>query len=244
MNRSPGDRTSAVDLGKYSLIRFKKGGSRFEIVVDPELAWLYRQGEEIAIEDIVEGFIIFDNFSKGLKANDVDLEENFQTTDERKIVEEIIKKGDLQLTQEQRKQFVAEKRQEIIDYLVKHAVNPKTKAPHPPDRLDKALDDAGVRIERKEPVSEQVERIMPQLERILPIKIESATIEFVVPPKDTGPLYGYIQSSGEVVNESWGSDGSLTMALRVPAGMVSTLLEEISDKSKGRVRSTVINRSE
>jgi ribosome maturation protein SDO1 len=244
MDKSPGDRANEVDLGKYSLVRFKSHGHKFEIVVDPENAWLFKQGEEISIDEIVEGYFVFENFSRGLKANDQDLEEVFGTSEDKVVAMEILKKGELQLTQEQRKEFLREKIEEIVDYLVKNAVNPKTKAPHPASRIEKAIDDAGVRIDRNEDTVEQAKRVIKEIQVILPIKIESATIEFVVPPKDTGRLYGFIQGAGELVNENWGNDGTLTILVRVPAGVVASLLEEVSDISKGRVRATVVDRSE
>lgn len=244
MDRRSGDRSTSVDLGKFTLVRFNSHGKRLELVVDPEQAWLRRQGDDIPIDDIVEGYIFFENFSRGFKANDEDVFEIFETDDMKKAAELMVLNGDLQITQEQRKQFLKEKREEIIDYLVTHAVNPRTKAPHPADRLEKAMDDAGIQIDRNEPASEQAKRMIEIIDKVLPIQIETATLEFVVPPKDTGPLYGYIQTNGELVNENWGSDGTLTMVIRVPAGMVANLLEEISDRSKGRVRSTVIDRSD
>jgi len=244
MDRRSGDRSSAVDLGKFTLVRYNSHGFRFEMVVNPEEAWLFKQGDDIAIDDIVEGFIIYENFSRGLKANDEDLEKVFGTSEDREVVKRMLQKGELQITEDQRKEFLKEKREEILEYLVKHAVNPRTKSPHPKQRIENAIDKAGVRINRDESTEDQAHRIIDQLATTLPMQIESATIEFVVPPKDTGPLYGFIQGSGEVVNESWGTDGTLTMMLRVPAGMVAPLLEEISDKSKGRVRSTVVDRSD
>lgn len=244
MDRRSGDRSSAVDLGKFTLVRYNSHGKRFEMVVNPEKAWLFNQGEDIPIDDVVEGdYIIFENFSRGLKANDEEVEEIFDTSVDREIAELMLQRGELQLSQEQRKEFLREKRDEILDYLVTHAVNPRTKSPHPRQRIDIAMDNAGVRIDRKEETKDQAERIIKQLSATLPMKLESATIEFVVPPKDTGPLYGFIQGEGEVVNENWGTDGTLTIMLRVPAGKVASLLEEISDKSKGRVRATVVDRS-
>lgn len=242
IGKSPGDRSVRVDLGKFTLVKYNSHGKRFEIVVNPEKAWLFKQGEQIPIEEIVEGYNIFENFSKGLKADVPGLETIFGTIDEETIIKTMIEKGNLQITQEQRKRFLKEKRDEIIAYLVRHAVNPRTKLPHPALRIEKAMDDAGVRIDRKEPASDQARLILKEIQKILPIQIESATIEFVVPAKDTGRLYGYIQGQGDVLKEEWGKDGSLTIIIRVPAGVVAKLLEDMSDQSKGRVRSTVIDR--
>ncbi|MDH5647351.1 MAG: ribosome assembly factor SBDS, partial [Candidatus Heimdallarchaeota archaeon] len=235
-------RSTRIDLGKNTLVRLNTHGKRLELVVDPELAWLLQQGDDVPIDDVVEGFIFFENFSKGLKAGIDELTEIFGTENEREMAKIMIQKGELQITQEQRKRFLKEKRDEIIAYLNTHAVNPKTKTPHPPNRIEKAIDDAGCRINRNDPVKEQALRILKEIQSIIPIQIESASIEFIVPPKDTGRLYGVIQSFGEVVNENWGNDGSLTLVVNVPAGIVATTLEEISDKSKGRVRSTVLTR--
>jgi ribosome maturation protein SDO1 len=224
-------------------VRLNTHGQRFEIVVDPHNAWLARQGEDISIEEIVEGYTVFENFSKGLKADKETLIDILGVSSDKEIATKILERGELQLTQEQRKQFLKEKRDEIIDFLVKHAVNPKTKSPHPESRIEKAMDDAGVKIERKEPAPDQARRIIKEIQRIIPIQIEIAKIECIVPPKDTGKLYGFIQGSGDVVKESWGKDGSLTMIVQVPAGMVATILEDLSDKSKGRVQATVIERA-
>lgn len=242
-NRSSGDRSQRVDLGDRTLVRYNYHGKRFELVVDPERAWLLRQGEDVQIEDIVERYIFFENFSKGLKANNDELQEIFGTENDKEIAKQMILKGELQLTQEQRKQFLAEKRAEIIDYLVIHAVNPKTKAPHPASRIEKAMDDAGVRIDRKEPAADQALRIIKEIQNILPIQIESASIEFIVPAKDTGKMYGFLKSSGDVIKEDWSNDGSLSIIVKVPAGKVAILLEKVSDESKGRIRSVVIDRA-
>ena len=243
INRGSGDRSSAIDLGGKTLVRLQTHGKRLEMVVNPEEAWLLKQGDEVAIDDVVEGFIVFENFSKGLKMNEDDLSDIFETDSEREIAKLMLLKGDLQLTIEQRRAFVKEKRDEIIDYLIKNAVNPRTKTPHPKLRIEKALDDAGIRIDRKEGAKEQAERIITQLTTTLPMIIEAATIEFVVSPKDTGPLYGYIKSCGNLLSENWGTDGTLTMVVKTPSGLVASILEQVSDKSKGRVRSTVIDRS-
>lgn len=243
IGKSSGDRSSRVDLGDLSLIRLSTHGKRLELIVNPEKAWLYKQGEDVPLEDICEGFTIFENISKGLKASEEDLKDIFGVDDEKEIAKLMIERGELLITQEQRNKFLKEKRDEILEYLVSHAVNPKTKNPQPIARIEKAMEDAGVRIDRNEPAPDQARRIIKEIQSILPITIETATIEYIIPAKDTGKLYGLIQGSGEVLKEDWGNDGTLTLLSKVPAGLVGANLEKISDVSKGRVRSTVIDRT-
>ncbi len=242
-SKSSGDRSSRVDLGNLTLVRYSSHGKRLEMIVNPEQAWLFSQGEDINIDDIVEGYTIFENLSKGLKADGDTLSDIFGTSDEKKIAIEMLKRGDLQLTQEQRKQFLKEKRDEIIEFLVTRGVNPKTKTAIPASRIEKAIDQAGIKIDRNEAAADQAMKIITQIQGILPIKIETATIEFIIPAILSGKLYGMIKAYGDVSKENWGSDGSLTLVSRVPAGMVASILEEVSDYSQGKVRSTVVKRS-
>lgn len=241
--KSSGDRSTRVDLGKLTLVRYSSHGKRLELIVDPEKAWLYTQGDDIDLDDVVEGFTIFENLSKGLKADSVTLEDIFGTADERKVATEMLKKGELQLTQEQRKQFLKEKRDEIIDFLVTRGVNPKTKTPVPASRIEKAIDEVGATIDRNESAVDQAMRIIKLINPILPIVIETATIEFIIPAVLSGKMYGMVSGFGDVAKENWGSDGSLSIISKVPAGMVASILEETSDQSKGKVRATVIDRS-
>jgi ribosome maturation protein SDO1 len=242
-DRKTGERSARVDLGEYSLIRYKAKGFRFEMIVDPEKAWLYRQGEKLTLEEIFEGFIVFENFSKGLKASSEDLIDVFETEEEKEIAKQVLEKGDLQITQEMRKRFLGEKIEEIVEFLVKHTVNPKTRAPHTPARIEKAMDEAGSRIDRNEPTKEQALRILKEISSIIPIKMEVVTVEFILPASNAGSLYGVLKAAGEVVGEQWGNDGNLTISLQIPAGVQAQLMEEISDKTRGKAQIRVISRS-
>lgn len=242
-NRSSGDRSSRVDLGDYTLVRYKAKGFRFEMVVDPEKAWLYREGESIPLDEIFEGYNVFENFSKGLKASGEDLFDVFETESEEEIAQQMLEKGELQITQEMRNRFLQEKIDEIVEFLVKHTVNPKTRAPHTPARIQKAMDEAGSRVERDEPTKEQALRILNEISSIIPIKMEVVTIEFILPAQFAGSLYGNVRNAGEVTNESWGNDGSLTITMQLPAGVQAQLMEEIADKTKGKAQIRVLSRS-
>jgi len=242
-DKRSGERGSRIDLGDLSLIRYKSKGNRFEIIVDPEKAWLYKQGESIVLDEIVEGYTVFENFSKGLKASENALDNSFGTENEKEIVKVIIEKGELQVTQEMRKRFLREKIDEIIKFLVKHTVNPKKREPHTPARIEKAMDEAGVRIDRNEPTKEQAIRVLKEISSIIPIKMEIVTIEFTIPPNYTGKVYGALHGEGEILKEEWSNDGSLLVDIQVPAGLQAKLMEEIADKTKGKAQIKITNRS-
>ncbi len=242
-NKNPGERYKQSDLGNLSLIRYKFKGERFELVVDPEKAWLYQQGDDVPLDEIIESFTIFDNFSKGLKSGEQQLEDTFGTTEERKIAETMLKKGELLITHEMRKRFLQEKIDEIVAFLVKNTINPKTRTPHTPERIEKAIDESGVNISRDEPTKEQAIRIIKEINSILPIKMEVVNVQFKIPSQFAGSLYSTIRNEGEVVSENWENDGSLTLVSQIPAGVQAKLMEEVLTKSKGKSQIQVIKRN-
>ncbi len=66
----------------------------------------------------------------------------FGTTELRTCVEKILIDGSIQLTTSQRKKMVSDKRKQIIHAISSTATDPKTRGPHPPIRIEHALDEA------------------------------------------------------------------------------------------------------
>ena len=54
----------------FNLARLKKGGEHFEIVVDPDLAVSFKEGQDIPIKDILKGEKIFSDAKKGQLASE------------------------------------------------------------------------------------------------------------------------------------------------------------------------------
>ena len=55
------------------------------------------------------------------------LNKHFKTTNSNEIIKQILLKGELNLTTDQRRKMVEEKRKQIIQYINKNFVDPKTK---------------------------------------------------------------------------------------------------------------------
>ena len=58
-----------VDLDAV-IIGIKKGHLRFEIFVDPDLAFDYRRGEDIPIQEILKSYEVYEDAKRGEKATD------------------------------------------------------------------------------------------------------------------------------------------------------------------------------
>ncbi|HDT11552.1 MAG TPA: ribosome assembly factor SBDS [bacterium] len=243
MSHDSGERRQHIDLENKALVRYIYRNQKFEIIVDPEKALEYKKGEEaIDLSEVVEAFIVFQNASKGEKAADTLLEQTFETRDENEIFDTIIKKGALQLTQEQRKRLLKDKIDEIINFIHVHCINPQTNKPHPPARIEAAMDEAGVNIDYVEPAEVQAKEIIKQLKPIIPIRLESVVLAVMVPPEFTGPGYGIVADAGQLLEDQWGNDGTWYAKVEMPAGLQADFLDKLNQLTKGKSEMKIVER--
>ncbi|MEM3948331.1 MAG: ribosome assembly factor SBDS [Zestosphaera sp.] len=224
---------------EYVIARLEKSGSRFEILVNPEKALKYKEGELGDVAEVLVGDIVYKNVKKGDKASPQDLIRAFGTTDVRVVADTILKKGELQLTTDQRRGLIEQKKRLIVSYIAKSVVDPKTKTPIPPQRIEKAMDEARISVDLYKTVEEQASKIVKELVRVLPIKVAKALITIKVPPAIAGRAYSELKKLGEVKNERWLSDGALYMEVEIPAGMQNEVIDSINRVTKGDVELSV-----
>ncbi|MCK4902560.1 MAG: ribosome assembly factor SBDS, partial [Thermoplasmatales archaeon] len=197
-----------VSLDDAVIARLKKGEEHFEVLVDPYAAADLIDGKEIDVVQSLAIDAVFKDSKTGTHASDESLQKNFGTEDIAEITKQIILKGDIQLTTEQRSKMQENKRNRIIETISKNAMDPKTKSPHPRQRIELAMEQAGVHVDPFKPVSEQVKAIIELLRPIIPISMENVRISVKIPAEQIGRAYGTVRNYGTLEREDWQSDGS------------------------------------
>jgi len=228
-----------VSLDKAVVARYKHGKRIFEILVDSEEAYLIRSGAQKEIEDVLAVDEIFVDASKGEKATEADLMAVFSTTDIGEIAKEILKEGELQLTAEQRRRKVEEKKMMVVDRIARISINPQTNTPHPPTRIEIAMNEAKVHIDPFKSVDELVNETVKAIRAIIPIKIEEIAIAVKIPAAYTGRVYE-LKRNFELVKEEWQGDGSFIAVVKVPAGMKDELFSFLNRITKGEAQTKVV----
>ncbi len=229
-----------VSLDDAVIARFKKGEERFEILVDPYLAADLLDGKEIDILKILVIDTIFNDSKKGTHASNESLQTIFGTNKVTEIATKIIKKGEIQLTTEQRKKMQNNKRNRIIETIAKNAMDPKTKAPHPRQRIELAMEQVGIHVDPFKPVNEQVKNIIDVLRPIIPISMEQVRISVKIPAEFIGRAYGETRNFGALEREEWQSDGSWVGIVRIAAGLQTKFYEKLNDLTKGNVSTKIL----
>jgi len=228
-----------VSLDKAVIARYKHGKKIFEILVDPDGADLIKSGAKEDIEAVLAVDEIFVDSSKGKKATEEDLMEVFSTADVWAIAREIIKGGELQLTTEQRRKKTEEKKKMVIERIARIAINPQTHTPHPPTRIEIAMNEAKVHIDPFKTVDELVSETVKALRPIIPIKIEETEIAIKIPAMYTGQVFD-LKRNFEVMKEEWQQDGSFIAVVKVPAGMRDELFSFLNSITKGEAQTKVV----
>ncbi len=224
---------------KEVIARYTHSNHKFEILLDSEKVQKYKEDKTIQIRDILIGDDIFTNLGKAERAKEDLLLEVFKTSDILKIAERIIKHGEIQLTTEQRREAHEKKKNKIISYISKHAVDPKTKLPHPPQRIENALEQAKVRIDPLTRAEDQIKDIIKQLRPLLPLSFENKVVAFRIPVKYAGTTRTAIARTGSILKEEW--SGQYWFAqIEIPAGMQDELFSEVNSITHGENESKIL----
>ena len=226
---------------KFTVARLTKDNEHFEILVKPQKALDYRNGKIPGITDVLAAEMIFSDANKGTKVSEEVMHKAFGTVDPLKIADIILKKGTLQLTTDQRRKMVEDKKRQIIDFISRQAVDPKTNLPHPPARIENAMEQIRYPIDPYKPVEEQAKDIVKLLRPILPLKIEQLVVAIKVPAQHASRAYGTIKSFGTLKREEWRSDGSWYGEIEMPAGTYASVLNKLGDVTKGSGEAKIIS---
>ncbi|MFW9987138.1 MAG: ribosome assembly factor SBDS [Candidatus Odinarchaeota archaeon] len=255
-----------IDLGGYIVGRIENSGRVFEMLMDPEKAWEAKKyireeintrlkaGKEksrLTIEDLLndrkidlelifESFTVFEDLRRGKKATDGDMEVIFNTTDGMTIAAHILLDGDINWTKTQREEEMQKKLKQIITIISKNAINPQNKKPHPYQRIEKAIEEANIKIDLMRNAEEQVDDVVKGIRAIIPIRLEQVEMAIKIPSAFTAKGYNIVAQYVQIKKEEWQSDGSWVSVVSLPAGLQMELIDKLNKLTHGRVQTKII----
>ena len=220
-------------MDKLTVVKYSYAGEKFEILVKPDPAFDYKLGKITEISKILISDEINTDSGKGTHASNELLIKVFKTEDTTKIAEIMMQKGELNLTTEQRKKMTTDKRKQIVTFIAKTYVDPKTHLPHPPLRIEQAMIDGRVSVDPFKNSDEQIKDIVEKLRPIIPLKTENITLEISVPAQFVAQSYTVLKSTGSLKKEDWQPNGSLKAILEIPAAARPNVIDRLSAITKG-----------
>lgn len=218
---------------KFTIIRLVLEGDKFELLVKPDPALEYKLGKRTDLSSVLVSDEIYSDANKGSRASGEKLMKHFKTADSAEVAKQILAKGELNLTTDQRRKMVEEKRKQIVQLINRSFVDPKTHLPHPIVRIEAAMEEARVSVDPFKKAEDQAKAVVDGLRKILPLKSEISRLTITVPPQFSAQSYSILKSSGDFKGEEWLADGSLRVVLEMNAGMKGQFLDRLGSVSKG-----------
>jgi ribosome maturation protein SDO1 len=221
----------------FNMIKYKKFGKTFELVVDPDAAIKIKTSKSRTDEDIrnmLKAEKVFFDAQKGELADEKDLIDVFGTKDFFKIAKLMLDGGEVQLTSEYREQLREEKRKKITQLIHRLCVDPKSGLPHPVLRIENAMREAKVKIDEYASAEDQLQEIINKLKPIIPIKIEEKIISMTMNMHQAAKLRGIMLGYGTIEHEDWHGE-MYTCKMKVPAGIYMDLVDELNGKTHGGI---------
>ncbi len=232
-----------ISLDEAVTARLESHGERFEVLIDPDAALALKRGEfDGELEDVIAAEDVFEDASRGDRPPENALEEVFGTTEPLAVVPEVVKDGEIQITAEQRREMQEQKHKQLVQHITRNAVNPQMDdAPHPPERIENALEEAGFKIDPMEPVENQVDEALDLLRPVIPIRFDEMTVAVQVPPDYAGSAQAQIRQFGDLEREEWQSDGSWVGVITFPAGMQNEFYGVVNEHTSGEAETQIIS---
>ncbi len=255
-----------INLGGYIIGRIEKSGRVFEMLMDPDKAWEAKkiireeikqrlkagdkksrlsvkeliENPRIDLELIFESFTVFEDLKRGKKATDGDMEAVFSSNDGRTISGHVLLNGVIHWTQTQREEEIVKKLKQIITIISKNAINPQNKKPHPIQRIEKAIEEAKVKIDVMKSAEEQVDDIVKKIQTVIPIRMEQVELAIKIPTSFTAKGYNIVAQMAQIKKEEWQSDGSWVSVVSLPAGLQMELIDKLNKLTHGRVQTKLL----
>ncbi|ORX35373.1 35S primary transcript processing-related protein [Kockovaella imperatae] len=238
MIRQPG---TQIKLTNVSIVRMKKGGKRFEIACYQNKVSEFRSGVETDLSEVLQIEQVFNNVPKGQVAKKEDWQKAFKTEDINKVIEEILRKGDLQINNLERTQNLQSLSREICTLVSEMTVDPETSRKHTVGMIEKSMSEVGFNVKADKPAKAQALELIKKLsseESPLPVRRVRMRIRISMNSKDGKRCREKImQDVEEVEEEDMGTEWEAIVQIDPSAFRTLTDLVNTETKGKGRVES-------
>ncbi len=219
--------------------RLEHANVRFELLVDPDLALALKKGNSVAISDLVAIDSVFKDAKKGETQSDAAIKSVFGTDNFEQIATRIVNDGEVHLTTDQRRRLLEERRKEVIAFLAANCIDPQHKTPHPPQRIENALNEVRFVPDLFKSTSVQAQEALKEIKKLIPISMENVTMAVRIPSQFAARASAALFRH-DVKRQEWQADGSLIAVLEMPVGLQQAVINELNHLTHGSIESKML----
>lgn len=219
-------------MSEYQVVKYKCGKNTFEVLCKMGTAQKYRDGKLGINNVLVSDDVFLGHYQKGDRPSPSDLVAAFKSSDMAVCAKYILDHGEINLSQDERKEKVEQRRKEIVNYIHKYYIDPKTKTPHPVTRIENALTTLKVHPDPDKDFDREMQDIVKLLPGILTIKRCEVEATLSVQSAFMGAAEGIVRKHAKVNREKY-SGADCIMEISLLPGDYDALVADLSRVTKG-----------
>ena len=154
-----------VKLTNVALIKYKIKGKRLEIACYNNKVLDWRSGKETSLDEVLQIMEVYTNVHQGQLANKKLLEELFPGKSKTHIIEEILAKGEMQVSAKERETLLENIYKDIVNIISKKIVHPKSKRLFSVETIKAALKEINCNIQYNKSAKKQAQDAIKMLEK-------------------------------------------------------------------------------
>ncbi|GMH36721.1 hypothetical protein BSKO_04594 [Bryopsis sp. KO-2023] len=229
-------------LTNIAVVRYKKHGKWFEIACYKNKVVNWRSGVEDDLDEVLQTTAVFRNVGKGVLAKEKDIEQVFGTMDEREICLEILSKGELQISEKERRVEYDNLFKDVAAVIADKCVDPATNRPYTITMIERALRDAHFNVDPKKTAKQQaIGDALPKLQKCLNIERARMRWKLQVPISCDSELEAKLHQLGVRIESIDFKDGSFSAICLVEPNCYRDLQKSIQEISKGEGRMDMLD---
>lgn len=230
-----------VRLTNVAVVRLKRKGKRFELACYKNKVLSWREGNETDMDEVLQVENIFTNVSKGVLANKKDLLNVFKTEDKAKIIDEILRKGELQVSERERQYQADNLFNEIAAIVAEKCVDGDTKRPYSVGVIERAMKETiQYKVVPSKNAKTQAQTVIKELSEHMNIQRAQMRVQLQVPSKGKAikeKLESHVHSWESI---EWG-DGELDATALIDPGNFRVIEDLLRAETKGKATLDVLN---
>jgi len=229
-----------VRLTNVAVVRLKKGGKRFELACYPNKVLSFRDNVETDLDEVLQTNKVFLNVSKGILAKREDLLKCFGTEEEDKVVLEILKKGEIQVSEKERQALNEKVFRDIATIVADKCVDKETKRPITVGLVERAMKEIHFSVISSRSAKQQALEVIRLLKDKIPIERAQMRLNLSVPTKDAKKIKEQLEKLfSSLEKEEWGE--MYTATCLIDPGNFRPMDDLIKKESKGKGTVEVLN---
>lgn len=237
--------SNQIKLTNVSVIRYKRAGKRFELAAYKNKVLEWRAGTEKDIDEVLQIDSIFSNVSKGAVASNEDIKKAFADKPKEEIIQEILKKGELQVGDKERGAIAENTFKDIAQIISDKTVDPTSKRPYTTGMIEKALHDLGFSTSTTKSAKSQALDAIKQLQaqNKLPITRALMKVRVTCPAKEGKPIRDKLRAMFESIeDESMGAE--MEVIGSVQPGTYRDIGPLLMESTRGKGQLEILNFSQ